>query len=287
MTILMLALATTLAPAAEPWRWDGARCEDESALDRPSLLAALELELGAPTPAAVSELHIVWPCADDVTVRLRATRIGARVESQVDLTRTPAHLRDRMVALVARELLRNARTVALLEPEPYLEVPAPELQLGLRVAASTRLFISGPGTLFGGAIEWSWRWLRLGLGVHGTGNDVPEAALGGLLARLELGAMPFRWEQGAWRAGLGAFLEGGVVATWSRAKLAGFEGTSTVAPLGGIGLRSEVGVAFAKRWPVTLSLDAGYDIGNRVFVFGHPVLYLHGFFADVRIGFSF
>jgi hypothetical protein len=281
---------------AEAWRLEVVRCPEGAPLDRPSLVKAIELELGPTAQAALRTVRVVWPCEDGATAKLSVEDRGARLESEVDLAPVQTQLRDRMVALVLRQLTITARALSELDPEPTAVAPTPvrvsskaprATRLGLRAAVTSRLFFSGPTPLVGIAVQWARQWFRAGVLVEGTRQELSAARIDGLVASATVGAMPFRWEQGQWEVAVGLFGEAGVAATSTTSKLAGYRGTSSAAPLAGGSVRTEVGWAPAAGWAVTLSLDVGLDVGHRVYIFDRAEMFLHGAFGQLRLGVDF
>jgi hypothetical protein len=110
-----LALALTLlalpSPSAAQLHVEVDDCDPAS-----PLRAALELELDGASDAESTRILRVELDCEALDARLRVEDLASRVhvERLVSLRETPAHLRERFVALVARELVDAARVLAPL-----------------------------------------------------------------------------------------------------------------------------------------------------------------------------
>lgn len=110
--VLCAALVLVAWPrVAGAQRVEVTECEERPGA-REELLDALRLELLGSEDAGL-EVHITLSCGDEIAVvTVEGAASGVRVERRARLTDTPAHLRGRLVAMVARELLVAARSLA-------------------------------------------------------------------------------------------------------------------------------------------------------------------------------
>lgn len=128
--VLCAALVLVAWPrVAGAQRVEVTECEERPDA-REELLDALRLELLGSEDAGL-EVHITLSCGDEIAVvTVEGAASGVRVERRARLTDTPAHLRGRLVAMVARELLVAARSLAgagsVEAPPEAIEEASPE-----------------------------------------------------------------------------------------------------------------------------------------------------------------
>lgn len=127
---LALGLASPSGAAAQ-WRVEVHDCEGAPVL-REGLTAALEVELdGSIDPDAAAEIRITFTCAEESAVVALVEdrdREAARVlvQASVPLDGTLPHLRDRLLAMVARELAVAARGIAEETDAPAVIAEPPD-----------------------------------------------------------------------------------------------------------------------------------------------------------------
>ncbi len=139
-----IALYAALVLVASPRVAGAQRVELTECEERPGareeLLDALRLELLGSEDAGL-EVHITLSCGDAIAVvTVEGAASGVRVERRARLTDTPAHLRGRLVAMVARELLVAARSLAeasALQPPPEVIEEAQPSEPGVDAVAAS------------------------------------------------------------------------------------------------------------------------------------------------------
>ncbi|MBL8956857.1 MAG: hypothetical protein JNK82_39150 [Myxococcaceae bacterium] len=271
---MSFALAALLLGVAAP-------CAVETS--RPSLVEALEVELGALAKVGACTVRVVWPEQADGAAALTLVGAGGTLSWSVELAGVEPHLRDRTVALAVRQLMTNAPAVALAPAPAAVPAPPPRLEperaWSLRASARGRVFFYGPNVTGGAEVGWAWRWLRASALAEGTRRVAEEARIDGFIGALAVEALPLRFQRGVFSVSGGAFVEGGLAATFTTPRLDGFAGTTALAPLGGAGASVELVIA-----RFLLSARLGFDVGTRVLLLGTPALYLHGPFASLSAG---
>lgn len=287
---------------------------DEVGLDEGELARAVTLETAA-SPRSV-RLAIAIECAPtSARIVVEDASAEVRIERRVGLAETPEHLRSRVVALVAAELVEAAilaggaagRVAPRGEPsasepaeaEPAAVAPSldtapvsgttpaapPATDDGARVelyalAGARTLIWESALALASVELGLAWDWLGVAVRVEGAPLGLAAADLDVVAATASAGAS-LTLREGRFVGALGLWLEGGAVITSARSNTAGYVGTTEVSPaLGahvrlGGSLRVDPAVAFQA------AIDAGVFYGVRVEALDDVV---HVYGASVRVG---